>query len=187
MIILIDLDNTLADFDKALLATWRNLYPDEYFVPLEERRSFHPHKDYPKHLQNKIEKLCHSEGFIRYLPPTPGGIAAVNTMINEGYDVRFCTSHLSGYDPCVLEKYQWVEAYFGAPAIDRLILTRDKTLIRGDLLIDDKPVIGGAVMPTWEHILYDRPHNRHITDKRRLTWDNWREVVFADGTVLAQG
>jgi 5'-nucleotidase len=186
MIILVDMDNTLAEFDKALLTSWQKLYPDEYFVPLEERRTFHPHKDYPEHLQDKVQAICHTEGFIRSLPPAPGGIEAVNAMIAEGHNVRFCTSHLSEYDHCVLEKYQWIEAYFGAPEVDRIILTRDKTLIRGDLLIDDKPVINGAVTPTWEHILYDRPHNRDMTDKRRLTWNNWRDVVFDGKASLAR-
>lgn len=178
MIILIDMDNTLADFDRALLESWRTLYPNEFYVPLEKRKSFHPHKDYPEHLQRKIEEICHTAGFIRNLPPIPGGIEAVKAMLAGGHDVRFCTSHLSGYDYCLLEKYQWIDAYFGAEAVNRIIFTRDKTLIRGDILIDDKPEITGNTTPTWEHIVYDRPHNRHITNKRRLTWDNWRDVVF---------
>jgi len=179
MIILVDMDNTLADFDKGLLENWQRLYPNEYFVPLEERREFHPHKDYPEHLQDKIYALCHSKGFIRNLPPMPGGVAAVKEMLSKGHDVRFCTSHLFEYDYCILEKYQWIEEYFGAPFVDRIILTRDKTLIRGDLLIDDKPEIVGIVKPSWEHIVYDRPHNRDVTDRRRLTWEKWRDVVFA--------
>lgn len=180
MTILVDMDNTLAEFDKGLLQSWRKLYPGEFYVPLEERRSFHPHKDYPERLQDRVYRLCHSEGFIRNLPPAPGGIEAVHTMLNDGHDVRFCTSHLLEYDYCVLEKYQWIEEHFGAPFVDRIILTRDKTLIRGDLLIDDKPEIGGLVTPTWEHILYDRPHNSQIENRRRLTWDNWRPIVYQE-------
>ncbi len=180
MIILVDMDNTLAEFDKGFLDIWRKLYPKEFYVPLEDRRTFHPHKDYPEHLHEKIHEICHGKGFIRNLEPTPGGIEAVNSMIEEGHDVRFCTSYLFEYDNCVLEKYQWVEAHFGEEAIERLIITRDKTLIRGDLLIDDKPEINGVVTPTWEHIVYDRPHNREIIGRRRLTWANWREVMFAN-------
>ena len=184
MIILVDMDNTLVDFDVGLLDRWQKLYPGEFFVPLEKRTTFHPHKDYPEHLQDKVQAICHSEGFIRNLPPTPGGIEAVNAMIDEGHDVRFCTSHLFEYDHCVLEKYQWIEAHFGAPFVDRIILTRDKTLVRGDMLIDDKPAIIGAVTPTWEHIFYDRPFNSQVIGKRRLTWENWRDIVFADRALL---
>jgi 5'-nucleotidase len=99
-------------------------------------------------------------------------------MLRLGHDVRFCTSHLFEYDYCVLEKYQWVEQHFGPEFVDRIILTRDKTLIRGNLLIDDKPQIIGIEKPTWEHILYDRPYNRDIPGKRCLTWCNWRDIVF---------
>jgi len=180
MIILIDMDNTLIDFDRGLLTAWQKLYPSEFYVPLEKRQSFHPHEDYPAHLQEKIYQLCHSKGFIRNLPPTPQGIKAVNRMIVEGHDIRFCTSHLFEYRYCLFEKYEWIEKYFGKEYVDRIILTRDKTLIRGDILIDDKPNITGIATPTWEHILYDRPHNRNITGKRRLTWNNWYDVLFPD-------
>lgn len=179
MTILVDMDNTLADFDAGLLTKWQKLYPGEFFVPLEERTTFHPHNDYPEHLQQKVYDLCHSKGFIRELLPVPGGIEAVLEMLDRGHDVRFCTSHLFEYDHCVLEKYQWIEEHFGAPFVDRIILTRDKTLIRGDMLIDDKPEIIGLAEPTWEHILYDRPFNRHVAGKRRLTWAAWRDIVLA--------
>jgi 5'-nucleotidase len=176
MIILVDMDNTLVDFDKGLLKVWRNMYPHEFYVPLGKRTTFHPHADYPERLQSKIQDVCHSEGFVRDLPPMPGGIEAVYEMVNSGHDVRFCTSYLLTYDYCVLEKYQWIEKHFDASYVDKIILTRDKTLIRGDILIDDKPNITGIQDPTWEHILYDRPFNRKVTTKRRLNWRNWHDI-----------
>lgn len=178
MIILVDMDNTLVDFDKAFLESWKDKYPGEYFVPLEERKNFHPHKDYPETLQKKVLDICHGAGFIRNLSPMPGGIEAVTEMLRDGHDVRFCTSYLFEYKNSVLEKYEWVEQYFGFDAIERIIMTRDKTLITGDILIDDKPEIIGIKPSSWEHILYDRPHNQHIKNRRRLTWDNWREIVY---------
>ena len=182
MVILVDMDNTLADFDSAFLSKWRRLYPTEAYVPLDERRSFHALHDYPEQLQDKVYALYHSEGLIRNLPPVAGGVQAVKDMLAEGHDVRFCTSHLFEYDHCVLEKYQWVEAHFGKEQVDRIILTRDKTMVRGDILIDDKPKIHGSMKPTWEHIIYDRPYNRDITGQRRLTWGDWRGVVFPAGS-----
>lgn len=137
MIILVDMDNALVDFDAGLLAKWRRLYPDEFYVPLESR----------------------------------------TTLLASGHDVRFCTSHFMEYTHCVFEKFQWVEEHFDASFVDRIVLTRDKTLIRGDILIDDKPVITGIAKPTWEHILYDRPFNRDSTHKKRLTWKNWQEIL----------
>lgn len=104
----------------------------------------------------------------------------MNILVDMDNDVRFCTSHFLTYTHCVFEKFQWIEEHFDASFVDRIILTRDKTLVRGDILIDDKPKITGLAKPTWEHVLYDRPFNREITDARRLTWQNWRDVLGLD-------
>jgi 5'-nucleotidase len=57
-----------------------------------------------------------------------------------------------------------------------VILPRDKTLVRGDVLIDDKPTIGGISTPQWRHVLFDQPYNRHLSGPR-VQWENWREVL----------
>lgn len=40
-------------------------------------------------------------------------------------------------------QYAWVEKHLGQEFLEQVILTRDKTLITGDILIDDKPDIQG--------------------------------------------
>ncbi len=40
-------------------------------------------------------------------------------------------------------QYAWVEKHLGYDFLEQVILTRDKTLIAGDILIDDKPDILG--------------------------------------------
>jgi 5'-nucleotidase len=57
-----------------------------------------------------------------------------------------------------------------------VILTRDKTLVRGDILVDDKPTIAGLATPLWRHILFDQPYNRHFPTLR-LNWFTWREIL----------
>lgn len=46
---------------------------------------------------------------------------------------------------CVFFQYAWVEKHLGRDFLEQVILTRDKTLIAGDLLIDDKPDIQGEL------------------------------------------
>lgn len=58
-----------------------------------------------------------------------------------------------------------------------MIVTKDKTLVHGDLLIDDKPRVTGTRSPAWQHVLYDQPYNRHV-DAQRMTWSTWREVLL---------
>lgn len=40
-------------------------------------------------------------------------------------------------------QYRWVEKHLGPQFVERIILTRDKTVVLGDLLIDDKDTIQG--------------------------------------------
>lgn len=110
-------------------------------------------------------------------PPIEGGLEALCALASQGQMVFICTSPLSQYDPCVLEKYQWVDRHLGKDWVRRVILTPDKTMVKSDFLIDDKPEITSVATPSWEHILYTQPYNQQITSKRRLTWQNWRAVL----------
>ncbi|WP_041863188.1 5'-3'-deoxyribonucleotidase [Bordetella petrii] len=180
MLILLDQDGVLADFEHAFLAAWRARHPDIAPVPYENRRSFRILDDYPPELRARAEAIYTAPGFIRDLPPVPGAVEAYRELLALGMDVRICTSPLLQFENCVAEKYLWVERHLGRAATERLVLTRDKTLVRGDLLIDDKPRIQGAVRPSWRHIVYDAPYNRHETGQPRLTWANWRNVLAGE-------
>jgi hypothetical protein len=61
-----------------------------------------------------------------------------------------------------------------------MVMTRDKCLVQGDVLIDDKPEITGSLIPTWEHIVFAAPYNKQSPNDLRLridTWDEWRLVL----------
>ncbi|GAB1577395.1 5'-3'-deoxyribonucleotidase [Bordetella petrii] len=180
MLILLDQDGVLADFEHAFLAAWRQRHPDIEPVAYEQRQSFRILEDYPPALRARAEAIYTAPGFIRNLPPVAGAIEAYRELTALGMDVRICSSPLHQFENCVAEKYLWVERHLGRAATERLILTRDKTLVRGDLLIDDKPRITGAVRPSWRHIIYDAPYNRQETDRPRLTWANWRNVLAGE-------
>ncbi len=177
MIILVDQDGPLADFQKGFLEKWRARFPNEFFVPLHQRKNFYVRDDYPENLCDKVENIYCEPGFYLNLQPVKGSVEAVNAMLELGHDVRICTSPLSRYENCVLEKYQWVEKYFGKDFTKRIILSKDKTIIQGHFLIDDKPIIKDAEKAEWEHIIYDCSYNRNVKGNRRLTWKNWRSVL----------
>ncbi len=177
MIILIDQDGPLADFEKGFLEKWRAQFPHEFFIPLHQRKNFYVRDDYPENLRDKVKDLYGAPGFFLGLQPVEGSVEAVKTMYKLGYDVRICSSPLSRYENCVLEKYQWVEEYLGRDFTKRMIFSKDKAIIRGHFLIDDKPVIKGAEEAEWEHVIYDSPYNRDIRKNRRITWNNWRSVI----------
>ena len=177
MIILVDQDGVLADFEGRFLELWREWYPDEAYAPNEDRTSFQITDAYPPELKDQVEGVYNSLGFILSLPPIAGAVEAIQEMVALGHTVRICTSPLTRYEDCVLEKYAWVEKYFGIDFVRNLILSKDKTFIRGDILIDDKPEIKGFMTPEWEHVIFDRPYNRHVTDRRRITWSDWQKIL----------
>lgn len=176
--ILVDQDNVVADFELGFKNAWDLNYPDRPSIPLELRTTFYVKDQYPEEYTQDIIAIYTSKGFIRTLPPIEGAIQALIEMREAGHIIRICTSPLSIYQNCVEEKHAWIEEYLGSDWVRNLILAKDKTEIRGDYLIDDKPEITGDLKPTWEHILFDRPNNHHVNEKRRLThWSRWRDFI----------
>lgn len=180
MLILLDQDGVLADFEHAFIDAWRKRHPDVPPVEYEDRKSFQILDDYRPELREQAMAIYTAPGFIRDLPPVPGALEAVRELTALGMDLRICTSPLRQYENCVAEKFQWVERHLGRAFTERIVMTRDKTLVQGALLIDDKPRIEGAARPRWRHILYDAPYNRHETGCPRLTWANWRTVLAGE-------
>ncbi len=178
MIILVDMDDVLADFEGGFLEKWKAQYPDKPYIALEDRKGFHLEKQYPEELQELVKSVYNTSGFCKSLKPKEWSLEAVLEMKQEGHDVFICTAPLSKYECCILEKYEWTEKNLGVEWTKKMILTRDKTLIRGDFLIDDNPEIKGVAVPTWEHIFFDMPYNKDITSKRRLkSLKDWKSIL----------
>lgn len=177
MRILIDMDGVLCDFDGEFLKRWRERHPEKFYVPFEQRTTFYVRDSYPEELRPLVTEILLESSFFREMTPMDGAKEALEEMKNMGLEVFICTSPLTTYKNCVREKYEWVENHLGADWVNRIILTKDKTLIKGDFLIDDKPeIIGLESTPSWEHVIYDRPYNRAV-NKKRLVWANWKEVL----------
>lgn len=90
--------------------------------------------------------------FFENLEPIPGSIEAYNEL-KQKYNVKIL-SRPSVYNPLsYMEKRLWVEKYLGFNECKNLILSCDKTLLKGKYLIDDIDQIG-LFKPEWEHIHY---------------------------------
>ena len=168
MRILIDQDGPLAQFEPKFLELWQAAYPERVFVSLKDRRTFYVHEQYPEECYEDMRAIIRSEAMFKDLEVVPGSQDAIKILKNAGHDLCVCTTPVLRNPWCPTHKTEWLAKYF--PGLD-IILTEDKTIIPGDILIDDKPVITGTATPGWEQYLFAAPTNQQVTDRKRWTWD----------------
>lgn len=174
-LLLVDMDGVDVDWgagwDKALDA----IGPDAANIPRhKDQQSF----DLKRGL-NRTEKqiVDHVMKHMRYIELTaiPGAIKALRSMVEYGHDVFLCTSPWLPNKFCAQDKLDWVEQRLGTEWAARVIITKDKTMVRGDYLIDDKPDITGRFEPTWTQIMFTQPYNVDVQAQFRLnSWADWK-------------
>jgi 5'-nucleotidase len=183
LVVLVDMDGVLVNFTDGWLKEWNTVNSDRPIAQDIPWTHFYAEEAF-KHLgiaeNSEIEALMHRPGFFRDLEPMPGAIDSIKQMVACGIDVFICTAPLTNSN-CFSEKAEWVEHYLGKEWLRKLIVTKDKTVIHGHYLIDDKPEISGLYEePSWEHVLYDQLYNQWVTKKHRLTWATWPSLLIYD-------
>lgn len=178
MVILVDMDGVLADFDGHIAKVWQRKHPDIPFIDIRTRKTFYVDSSMPKKYRGLVAEIYLEKGFFLNLPPIPGGWQALEEIAKAGHTVKICTAPLLEYHNCIPEKLAWIEKHLGFSYVEKTILARDKTLVRGHILIDDKPEVTGELTPEWEHIVFDnnRAYNQGL-NKRYLNWRNYKEVL----------
>lgn len=106
--------------------------------------------------------------FFRKLEPLENAIESVNELMkSDYYDVYFLTAP-SLFNPlCYTEKCLSIKDYFGQAGVNKLIISPNKALLRGDYLIDDRIIgrgqdkfqgnlihFGSTIFPNWDTVLY---------------------------------
>ena len=186
-VVLIDMDGVIADFELGFQKAFNRSYPDLIPVPLDQRTRHYVGEDYvrlnPTISKDELVKLFLQPGFFRNLPVIQGSVEAVSTL-SQHFSVFVCTSPLQTYKNCVLEKFQWLEEHFGFELTSKVILARDKTVVRGHVLIDDKPNIHGCMSPAWKHVLFTQPYNR--SEKTDFRMDGWTDLSNLIGYINSQ-
>lgn len=109
--IYIDLDGVMCDYNSSLKEHLKNC----------------PENQYP---QSKMD-------FFRKLKPIENAIDSYTWLECLGFDVRILSAPSTKNPLSYTEKRLWVEDHLGMSAVDKMILTKDKSIAIGDYLIDD--------------------------------------------------
>lgn len=177
-LVLVDMDGVLVDFGALLRSSlseqgW-HLDPHEHTVMYVEHvygERFGP--------EAGAAALAAVDRPGAYADPEPivGAAEGLAALEARGLDVAICTSPQLTNPTCASDKLAWVEAHLGSDWARRTVITKDKTLVHGAVLIDDKPTIRGRRTPSWRHVVFDAPWNQRVdADVPRLA--SWAD---ADG------
>lgn len=131
-IALIDLDGTVADYDRAMATEMAKLAAPEEDPP--ETVDF----DSPKepHIKAREELIRRQPGFWRNLPRLELGFEIVEDLEAVGFGLHVLTKGPTRTTSAWTEKVEWCHEHLPQAAIT---ITQDKALVYGRILVDDWP------------------------------------------------
>ena len=175
MRVLVDMDGVIANWGKQWDHVLNTYWPESRAPRHAQQRSFDLKAGLDEYDRDVVNMVMDHPHFYRDIEPMPGAVEALHDMVEAGYTVNICTSPWLSNPTCVQDKLSWLDAHVGEGWAKRAVVTMDKTLVHGDVLIDDKPSVTGSHEPTWEHVLFDQPYNREVVGQRRICgWQDWQ-------------
>lgn len=159
-LILMDLDGVLFDFLGGLYRRVRELAAERgVMVQIPEVQLgwdlMTGHADTDK----LIRVVLVEDGLFDSLDPIAGSIEAIAALREEA-DVLFASTPMVGNRTCSMDKASSLIRHHGAGSETELILTYDKTVLFGHVLVDDKHgITGHNPHPVWTQIAHETPYN----------------------------
>lgn len=167
----------MADWEGGLIRDVRAAYPHLTFADAGTRDQWDFHLTLPAEERDAFRATMNTAGFYGNLPVTPGAQKAFRKLHDRGINHFVCTTPSADNPSCASDKLVWNAANFGDKVAANTILTFDKTVVRGDILLDDKPEITGSMIPEWEQVVFDQPYNRNTPGRRMTSWDQLFDII----------
>ena len=173
MTVMIDMDDTIVNST----ARWVDYANARYgtSVRYDDLREWNVALAFPMLTKEQIYALLYEEDFWRSITPLPGAAETLAALKEAGHRVLIVTN--SHYVCLQVKMEEVLFRYFPFLTWDDVILTADKRLVRGDVLIDDgvQNLVGGG----YEKILFTQPHNRAFDAAAAgmTRVDDWRGVA----------
>ena len=154
MRILLDMDDVLEE----LLPAWCDVLNSRYGTSVnpDSITKWDMTENFPSLSAKEIYNPLLEPDFWDCVKPAPGAVDSVKKLQEQGHDVYVVTaSHLRTIAP-KMERVLF--RHFPTLTWDHVVVTQNKQLLHGDILVDDAPhnLVGGMYMG----FLYSRPHNR---------------------------
>ena len=173
---LFDADNVLYEWEAKYIEDVLAIDPEYPVIPLGQRTEMDVLAS-NAHSSDIGYRVKNRPGFYAELALVEYAQECIAEIQDAGIDVMICTAPSLDNPTCASDKHMAITRDFGRSMAKRTIITSDKTVVMGDVLVDDKAEITGLMTPQWEHIVYDRSYNRHVTNRRMTDLRNWREAL----------
>lgn len=180
LIVLVDQDGVLANF---LGGAWD--FCNDNGIMVDCKQGQEKHHYLTDHIQDKAQRRMlrnHVENtpFFRNLEPIEGAIDGINKLA-ESCEVWICSKPLEVNVTCMNDKHDWVKKHL-PKFTDRLILAGDKSLVKGDILLDDAPKPKWFPRADWQPVVFSQPYNCHskseLIDLVHFDWDDPIEYLI---------
>lgn len=172
MTILVDMDDTI----EQLLHAWVRAVNEKYqqSACYEDIISWDVSAAFPELTWEQVYGVTFEPGFWKTVDPIPGAAEVLQRLMRDGHDVYIVTA--TPYQSVQEKMDDLLFRYFPFLSWDQVIITRNKQLIRGDVLIDDgvHNLEGG----NYVKILMTAPHNRDYDAEANgmIRVRNWEEI-----------
>lgn len=171
MTILVDMDDVL----ELLVSGWTAYLNEKHGINVDPNdvNDWDITLAFPMLTSEQIYAAEQDDHLWDYVEPMPGAPETLKRLIDEGHTLYVVTS--SYYQTMKSKMDNVLFRYFPFLKWEQVIVTFNKQMIKGDVLIDDGPhnLIGGS----YRKILFDRPHNRNFNESlygivRAKDWDD---------------
>lgn len=170
--VLLDCDGVIADWTGAVAEVIKNVSGLEM-----DRTKWFNSKDLPKQYRFKVMGIISGEGFCRSFNPLPGAIEAIKELRGLGHDVHFVTS-MWDCKSWVFDRNVWLVKHKLCDAPGGVTYTKDKYVVYGDYLVDDKISNVQKWQLAWPDktgIVWAQPWNAEYSGGLRM--NNWDELI----------
>lgn len=182
MILLTDIDDVIADWSRGVDEELDAQCAPAAIPRKSDRTTFNMHHNLAPEHSAIVNRIMLLPNFYARLHPIEGALEALDRLAKQ-HEVLLVSTPWAGHETCASEKVGWVRRHLGPEWERRVVLTHDKTLVHGDVLIDDRPVITGRVEPSWTRVVFDMPWNAETPGFRMHGWSEVDDVL-AEATIV---